>query len=68
MYTRDDGCCGDHRYRAGRTQNAVDQLQPLVETSARRLVIAQQIALAKWDDGAAVEDAPRIAKSFSILC
>jgi chorismate mutase len=46
----------------GRTQNSVDQLQPLVETSARRLVIAKQVALAKWDDGAAVEDAPREAK------
>jgi chorismate mutase len=46
---------------AGRTLTAVDQLQPLVESSARRLVIAEQVALAKWDDGAAVEDAPREA-------
>jgi chorismate mutase len=39
-----------------------DPLQSLVETSARRLDIARQVALAKWDDGAAVEDAPREAK------
>jgi chorismate mutase len=44
---------------AGHAQSAIDQLQPLVETSARRLVIAEQVALAKWDSGAAVEDAPR---------
>ena len=42
--------------------NHIDQLQPLVETSARRLVIAKKVALAKWDDGAPVEDAPREAK------
>ena len=47
---------------AGHSQNAVGQLQPLVETSARRLVIAKQVALAKWDSGAAVEDAPRETK------
>jgi chorismate mutase len=33
-----------------------------VETSARRLLIAQQVALAKWDSGAAVEDLPREAQ------
>jgi chorismate mutase-like protein len=33
--------------------------QALVETSARRLQIAQQVALAKWDSGAAVEDVAR---------
>ena len=43
-------------------QSAIDQLQPLVETSARRLVIAEQVALAKWDSGAAVEDAIREAE------
>jgi hypothetical protein len=42
----------------GRTypQNTRDKLQPLVETSARRLAIAEQVALAKWDSGTPVED------------
>jgi chorismate mutase len=44
-----------------RAQNAIDKLQPLVETSARRLAIAQKVALTKWDSKAAVEDAPREA-------
>ena len=39
--------------------NAIDRLQPLVETSAQRLVIAEQVALAKWDSGRPVEDASR---------
>jgi chorismate mutase len=43
-------------------QSAVDQLQPLVEISAGRLIVAEQVALAKWDSGAAVEDAPREAQ------
>ncbi len=43
-------------------QNAIDQLQPLVETSAHRLAIAEQVALSKWDSGTAVEDAPREAQ------
>jgi chorismate mutase len=30
-------------------QNAIDQLQPLVETSVHRLDIAEQVAFAKWD-------------------
>ena len=30
-----------------------------METSARRLAIAEQVALAKWDNGAPVEDASR---------
>ena len=34
-------------------------LRELVELSARRLVIAEQVALAKWDNGMPVEDAPR---------
>ena len=34
-------------------------LQELVELSARRLVIAEQVALAKWDNGMPVEDASR---------
>jgi chorismate mutase len=40
-------------------QNARDKLQPLVETSARRLAIAEQVALTKWDSGTPVEDAAR---------
>ncbi|SRR6266481_1263714 len=37
-------------------QNVRGKLQPLVETSARRLAIAGQVALAKWDSGTPVED------------
>jgi chorismate mutase len=48
--------------RAAYAQNAVEQLQPLVETTAHRLVIGEQVALAKWDSGKAVEDAPREAQ------
>jgi len=40
----------------------IDKLQPLVETSARRLSIAESIALAKWDTQAPVEDAAREAQ------
>jgi chorismate mutase len=47
---------------AARGQTAIDRLQSLAETSARRLLIAQQVALAKWDSGAAVEDLPREAQ------
>jgi chorismate mutase len=47
---------------AARGQDAIDRLHPLVETSARRLLIAEQVALAKWDSGAAVEDLPREAQ------
>ncbi|HTF71055.1 MAG TPA: chorismate mutase [Edaphobacter sp.] len=47
---------------AAYAQNAVDQLQPLVETTAHRLMIGEQVALAKWDSGKAVEDAPREAQ------
>jgi chorismate mutase len=46
----------------GLPQNSRDPLQALVETSARRLRIAEQVALAKWDDGKPVEDAPREAQ------
>ena len=42
-------------------RSATDHLQRLVEVSARRLAIAEQIALAKWDSGTPVEDAPREA-------
>jgi chorismate mutase len=45
-----------------RAQSGMDKLQPLVATSARRLAIAKQVALAKWDSRAAVEDAPREAQ------
>lgn len=41
-----------------RAQSGIDKLQPQVEISARRLVVAEQVALAKWDSHAAVEDAP----------
>jgi len=47
---------------AARGQDAIDRLHPLVETSARRLRIAEQVALAKWDNGAAVEDVSREAQ------
>src|SRR5499427_6530695 len=40
-------------------QGSADQLERLVETSARRILIAEQVALAKWDSGAPVEDASR---------
>jgi len=43
-------------------QNAIDKLLPLVETSAQRLALAEQVALAKWDTGTPVEDAPREAQ------
>jgi chorismate mutase len=43
-------------------QRATDQFQPLVETSAQRLVLAEQVALAKWDAGTPVEDATREAQ------
>jgi chorismate mutase len=45
-----------------RAQSVIDKFQPLVETTARRLAIAEQVALAKWDSQAAVEDAPREAQ------
>ena len=40
-------------------QDAIDRLEPLVRTTAQRLIIAEQVALAKWDSGAPVEDATR---------
>lgn len=43
-------------------QNGKDKLQPLVETSGRRLAIGEQVALAKWDSGMPVEDAAREAQ------
>ena len=47
---------------AAYAQNAVEQLQPLVETTAHRLIIGEQVALAKWDSGKVVEDTPREAQ------
>jgi chorismate mutase len=46
----------------GYPKNAIDKLQPLVETSAERLALAEQVALAKWDTGTPVEDGTREAK------
>src|SRR5258707_379864 len=46
----------------GHSQNAMDKFQPLVETSAERLFLAEQVALAKWDAGTPVEDVPREAQ------
>jgi chorismate mutase len=45
-----------------RAQSAADQLQGLVEASASRLDIAEQVALAKWDVHGAVEDTLREAQ------
>ena len=47
------------------SQVTEDQLQRLVETSAERLAIAEQVALAKWDSGAPVEDEAREAQVIS---
>ena len=44
------------------TQSGRDLLQRLLETSAQRLVIAERVALAKWDSGIPVEDASREAQ------
>jgi chorismate mutase len=43
-------------------QSATNPLQLLVETSAKRLVVAGKVALSKWDSGTAVEDGPREAQ------
>jgi chorismate mutase len=43
----------------GWAQTEGERLRPLVETSARRLDLAQEVAFAKWDSGTAVEDPPR---------
>jgi chorismate mutase len=40
-------------------QNTIDKLQHLVETSAQRLAIAEQVALAKWESEMPVDDVPR---------
>ena len=47
---------------AAHAQSRIDRLQPLVGVSAKRLAIAERVALAKWDCGTAVEDAKREAQ------
>jgi chorismate mutase len=53
---------GTMAWGAASGQSGVGQFDPLVRTSARRLAIAEQVALSKWDSGAAVEDATREAQ------
>jgi chorismate mutase len=43
-------------------QSTIDRLQLLVDTSARRLLLAKQVALAKWDSRVPVEDPTREAQ------
>ena len=43
-------------------QSTIDRLQPLVDTSARGLLLAKQVALAKWDSRVPVEDPTREAQ------
>jgi chorismate mutase len=40
-------------------QKTIEPLRTLVETSAQRLSLAEQVALAKWDSGGPVEDTSR---------
>jgi chorismate mutase len=42
-------------------QSTADRLQALIATSAQRLSIGKQVALAKWDSKVPLEDAPREA-------
>src|SRR5690348_13253172 len=47
---------------AAQTAHAGDDkhlLRPLVESSAQRLAIGDEVALSKWDSGASVEDVAR---------
>ena len=39
-----------------RSSSPIERLQPLVDVSARRLRIAEQVALAKWDSHTMVDD------------
>jgi chorismate mutase len=50
---------------ASLAQQDIEQFGPLVEISARRLLIGKQVALSKWDSGAAVEDPAREALVIS---
>jgi chorismate mutase len=45
-----------------RAQRATVKLERLVETSARRIALARQVAFAKWDTRSQVEDATREAE------
>ena len=47
---------------AAHAQSRIDRLQPLVAVSAKRLAMAERVALAKWDRATAVEDARREAQ------
>src|SRR5215831_19770419 len=47
---------------APHAQSRIDRLRPLFGVSAKRLAIAERVALAKWDCGTAVEDARREAQ------
>jgi chorismate mutase len=53
------GMCAICFARMAHSQSAIDEFQPLIATSAHRLAIAEQVALSKWDSGAAVEDTQR---------
>jgi len=47
---------------AAHAQSAIDRLRPLVATCARRLAIAERVALAKWDSRVEVADEAREAQ------
>ncbi len=51
---------------AAYAQNAVEQLQSLVETTVLQLTIGEQVALAKWDNGKPVEDAPACGRGYAV--
>jgi chorismate mutase len=46
-------------------QPSSEKLLPLIDASARRLAIADQVALSKWDSEAPVEDSAREAQVIS---
>ncbi|TAM85167.1 chorismate mutase [bacterium] len=45
--------------QAARADDAKNLLRPLVESSAQRLGIGEEVALSKWDSGTSVEDTAR---------
>jgi chorismate mutase len=47
-------------------QGTTDKLRPLVETSARRLELAREVALSKWDTHTPVEDPAREAEVIHV--
>lgn len=53
------GACAFAAGSAGQAATTAEQFQPLVAASARRIELATQVALAKWDRHAAVEDERR---------